>query len=71
MFARRHEQLKAFSFRLSQMSEDASASEAAAQNLKAKLQAALMEGVTLLETVQQLESEKSVLESQVPPYCTV
>jgi hypothetical protein len=45
--------------------EDAAASEAAAQGLRTKLRSALKEGMILLESVQQLEADKALIEEKV------
>jgi hypothetical protein len=48
-----------------QLQECSDSSDAAFQALRTKLQAALKDGVGLLENVQQLESEKLVLQTQI------
>ncbi len=48
-----------------QLLECSDSSEAAFQALQTKLQTALRDGVSLLENVQQLESEKLVLQTQI------
>jgi hypothetical protein len=50
---------------MTQALERTALSEGACQNLKSKLQDALREGVALLTTVQQLETDKASLESQL------
>jgi hypothetical protein len=52
-------------FPVEQALERTSLSEVACRNLKAKLQEAIREGVALLDNVQQLESDKASLESQL------
>jgi hypothetical protein len=52
-------------FALEQALERSALSEGLSQTLKTKLQDALREGVALLNTVQQLESDKATLESQL------
>jgi hypothetical protein len=48
-----------------QLLESSDSSEAAFQALRTKLQVALRDGVSLLENVQQLESEKVLLQTQI------
>jgi hypothetical protein len=50
---------------MEQALERTALSEEGCQKLKSKLQDALKEGVALLDTVQQLESDKASLESQL------
>ena len=50
---------------LQQVKEAVSNSDEAYQSLRTKLQAALREGVTLLENVQNLESDKASLQAKV------
>ncbi len=48
-----------------QLRDYTATSEAAVLDLKTKLQTSLEEGVKLLESLQQLESEKAALEERI------